>query len=66
MLWLDCRGLGMSDAELKRFVVQKAGSGMNPGITFGEPGSGFMRMNIGCPRRVLETALEQIRQALTE
>ncbi|WP_288352444.1 pyridoxal phosphate-dependent aminotransferase [uncultured Marinobacter sp.] len=66
LLWLDCRGLGMSDAELKRFFVQKAGIGMNPGITFGEPGSGFMRMNIGCPRRVLETALEQIRQALTE
>ena len=66
LLWLDCRGLGMSDAELKRFFVQEAGIGMNPGITFGEPGSGFMRMNIGCPRRVLETALEQIRQALTE
>jgi cystathionine beta-lyase len=66
LLWLDCRGLGMNDAELKRFFVQEAGIGMNPGITFGEPGSGFMRMNIGCPRRVLETALEQIRQALTE
>ncbi|MBJ7277354.1 pyridoxal phosphate-dependent aminotransferase [Marinobacter salarius] len=66
LLWLDCRGLGMSDAELKRFFVQEAGIGMNPGITFGEPGCGFMRMNIGCPRRVLETALEQIRQALTE
>ena len=66
LLWLDCRGLGMSDAELKRFFVQEAGIGMNPGITFGEPGSGFMRMNIGCPRRVLETALEQIRQALNK
>ena len=66
LLWLDCRGLGMSDAELKRFFVQEAGIGMNPGITFGEPGSGFMRMNIGCPRRVLDTALEQIRQALNK
>lgn len=66
LLWLDCRALGMSDAELKRFFVQDAGIGMNPGITFGEPGSGFMRMNIGCPRRVLETALGQIRQALNQ
>jgi len=64
LLWLDCRAMGMSDAELKQFFVQRAGVGMNPGITFGEPGSGFMRMNIGCPRRVLETALEQIRRAM--
>lgn len=64
LLWLDCRALDMEDAELKRFFVDQAGVGMNPGITFGGPGSGFMRMNIGCPRRVLETALAQIRQAM--
>ena len=63
LLWLDCRALGMDDPELKRFFVHQAGIGMNPGITFGEAGSGFMRMNIGCPRKTLETALEQIRQA---
>lgn len=65
LLWLDCRGLGMDDSELKRFFVHQAGIGMNPGMTFGEPGSGFMRMNIGCPRQVLETALGQIRQAIS-
>ncbi|WP_372971369.1 MalY/PatB family protein [Marinobacter sp.] len=64
LLWLDCRALDMEDAELKRFFVDQAGVGMNPGITFGGPGSGFMRMNIGCPRRVLETALAQICQAM--
>ncbi|WP_421911645.1 MalY/PatB family protein [Marinobacter sp.] len=64
LLWLDCRAMDMSDAELKQFFVQRARVGMNPGITFGEPGSGFMRMNIGCSRRVLEAALEQIRQAM--
>ncbi|MDX1551824.1 MAG: PatB family C-S lyase, partial [Marinobacter sp.] len=47
LLWLDCRALGMDDPELKRFFVHQAGVGMNPGITFGEAGSGFMRMNIG-------------------
>ncbi|WP_227537968.1 MalY/PatB family protein [Marinobacter vulgaris] len=64
LLWLDCCSLGMTDPELKQFFVHRAGVGMNPGITFGEAGRGFMRMNIGCPRRVLETALEQIRQAM--
>lgn len=64
LLWLDCRAMNMSDTELKHFFVHKAGIGMNPGLSFGEAGSGFMRMNIGCPRQVLETALEQIRQAM--
>ncbi|MDL0430818.1 pyridoxal phosphate-dependent aminotransferase [Marinobacter sp. TBZ242] len=63
LLWLDCRAMGMDDSALKHFFVHRAGIGMNPGATFGEPGSGFMRINIGCPRQVLETALEQIRQA---
>lgn len=64
LLWLDCRGLGLEDAELKRFFVCEASIGMNPGLSFGHQGSGFMRMNIGCPRSVLYNALVQIEAAL--
>ena len=64
LVWLDCRELAMSDAELKAFFVHQAGVGLNPGITFGEQGSGFMRLNLACPRAVLETALTRIGEAL--
>jgi len=64
LVWLDCRDLGMSDEELKAFFVHEAGVGLNPGITFGNRGSGFMRLNLACPRATLETALRQIREAL--
>lgn len=64
LMWLDCRALGLTDAELKRFFVQEAGVGMNPGISFGEPGSGFMRLNIGCSRSVLTEVLDRIENAL--
>lgn len=64
LLWLDCRDLGMDDAALKRFFVGDAKVGLNPGLVFGEGGSGFMRMNLGTPRsRVLE-AVEHIEKAL--
>jgi cysteine-S-conjugate beta-lyase len=66
LLWLDCRELGMSDAELERFFVQKARVGLSPGTLFGMGGSGFMRMNIGTSRSLVRTALEQIRQALIQ
>jgi cystathionine beta-lyase len=64
LVWLDCRALGMSDAALKQFFVHEARVGMNPGITFGDAGSGFMRLNIGAPRRIIAEALERIAGAL--
>lgn len=64
LLWLDCRALGMTDAELKRFFVHKAGLGLSQGIQFGDAGSGFMRMNIATPRQTIQTALESMTKAL--
>ncbi len=64
LLWLDCRDLGMSDRQLKDFFVHHARVGMNPGTVFGEGGSGFMRLNIGSPRRVIADALRRIANAL--
>ena len=63
LLWLDCRNLGMSDAQLKHFFINEAGVGMSPGTLFGEGGQGFMRMNIGTSRNIIATALENIRNA---
>jgi len=63
LLWLDCRELGMSDAQLKYFFINEAGIGMSPGTLFGEGGQGFMRMNIGTPRHIIATAMENIRKA---
>ena len=68
LLWLDCRALcatrGWDAAALKRFMVEQARLGMNPGTVFGTGGSGFMRMNIGAPRAVIETALRRLDAAL--
>ncbi|MEX0605706.1 MAG: PatB family C-S lyase [Marinobacter sp.] len=64
LLWLDCRKLGLSNAELKAFFIQRAKVGMNSGASFGEGGGGFMRMNIGTRRAVLAQALDQIRDAV--
>ncbi len=64
LLWLDCRPLRMNDEELQRFFVRDAGVGLSPGTVFGTGGSGFMRMNIGAPRRIVAMALERIKRAL--
>ncbi|MDO7596577.1 MAG: PatB family C-S lyase [Pseudomonadota bacterium] len=64
LLWLDCRSMALNDEELKLFFINKAKVGMNTGISFGEGGSGFMRMNIASPRAVIIQALENIKKAL--
>jgi cystathionine beta-lyase len=66
LLWLDCRGLGMNDAELKRFFVRDAQLGLSPGTLFGEHGSGFMRMNIGAPRHLVMQALQRLQEAVSK
>ena len=45
------------------FLVNDANVGMNDGLMFGEAGRGFMRMNIGSPRSVIQKALENIENA---
>jgi cystathionine beta-lyase len=64
LIWLDCRELGMTQPELTKFMLEKAKVAMNDGETFGAPGRGFMRINIGCRRAVLEEALKRIEKAV--
>lgn len=64
LLWLDCRAMSLNDEALKSFFINDAKVGMNTGISFGEGGSGFMRMNIAAPRAVIMQALGNIKKAL--
>ena len=64
LVWLDCRGLGMGNEELRDFMIRKAGLGLNGGWSFGRSLSGFMRLNAACPRPVLEKAMEQLKHAV--
>ena len=64
LVWLDCRGLGMTPEELKEFFLKKAKVAPTFGETYGEAGEGFERLNIGCPRKTLEDGLNRIRDAV--
>lgn len=64
LVWLDCRALHLSQEELVDLFVKKARLALNSGDMFGKEGTGFMRLNVGCPRATLAKALEQLRAAL--
>ncbi len=64
LMWLDCRELGMSNEELKTFMIEKAKIGLNEGYTFGRSLTGYMRLNAACPRSILEKAMKQLEEAV--
>lgn len=64
LVWLDFQELGLTENEREKLIVNKARLWLDSGAMFGEDGEGFERINIACPRIILETALEQLREAL--
>ena len=66
LAWLDLSFLGMDDSQLERFLIEKAGLFINMGNMYGESGKGFVRINIGCPRRYVIDAVERLAKAVNE
>jgi cystathionine beta-lyase len=64
LVWLDFSGLGLGEDELEELIVKKARLWLDKGTMFGKGGSGFQRVNIACPRSVLEEALLRLEKAV--
>lgn len=64
-IWLDFRSLGLTQPELVRLLVSDARLALSDGSTFGDEGTGFMRMNIGVPRAILDEGLTRLERSLS-
>lgn len=64
LLWLDFRDLGLTPEDLHVFLRREARWALTRGVSFGQGGEGFMRLNIACPRERLKRALEDLAKAL--
>lgn len=65
LLWLDFRELGLQPDELTEFLRGRAKWAVTRGQSFGEEGVGFARLNVACTRAKLDTALTQLKNAVT-
>ncbi len=66
LIWLDFRELGLPENELEDLIVNKANLWLDSGAIFGKVGEGFERINIACPRSLLEEALNNLKTAIGE
>ena len=60
LAWIDFRELAMPSAELHDFLLRRARLWLDQGTKFGAEGEGFMRINLACPRSVVDQALERL------
>lgn len=61
--WLDCRDAGAGDQPHELFL-NRARVALEPGPHFGPSGQGFVRLNFGTSRQVLDQAVEAMASAL--
>ena len=64
LIWLDCRALGFPEAKLEHLIVHEAKLWLDSGAIFGKDGEGFERINIACPRAILEEACKRLCRAV--
>ena len=65
-LWIDFNALGLSHEGLTRMLVDDARVAVSDGASFGVEGTGMVRLNIGVPRSILNTGLNNIREAVNK
>jgi cystathionine beta-lyase len=61
LAWIDMRAAGVSNPGA---FFENAGVGLQDGVEFDAPG--FARLNFGCPRSLLEEALDRMSKAILE
>ncbi|WP_018394241.1 PatB family C-S lyase [Bacillus sp. 37MA] len=63
LVWIDCRKLGLSDKELLTLFLD-AGIALGNGAKYGPGGEGFMRINVACPRSLVQDGVERMKKAV--
>lgn len=61
LLWLCCNRLQTDSATLAAFIRKKTGLYLSAGRAYGGDGDAFLRMNIACPRAILEDGLGRLK-----
>lgn len=66
LIWIDLNGLGLTDAEITKRLIQKGRLALEPGTKFGKAGSGFVRMNIGSSPETVKEGLNRLYTAFSD
>lgn len=60
LAWLDMKGTGLDEAEIKRRFIAEAGLHIEDGSMFVANGEYGIRINLACPRQIVDKALKRM------
>ena len=60
LMWLDCRGVGVSPEQFQEKLVHEAHLALNPGTDYGAQGEGFFRLNLATNHARVVEAMERM------
>ena len=66
LIWLDFSEVTDNHKELEKIIVDKAKLWLDAGVIFGRETALFERINIACPRKTVEQAMNQLKEALEQ
>ena len=64
LMWLDCSRLTDSSEELADVIRESTGLYLSEGGQYGGDGTHFLRLNVACPRSVLEDGLNRLKKGV--
>ena len=66
LAWVDCsslcKKLGINSEQLEERLIQEAKVYFNAGAHYGKAGENYLRINLACPRSILEEAVKRFLQ----
>lgn len=62
--WIDFSKLGISNEEFQKNLIDIGGIAIMPGLTYGEEGRYFIRLNVGCSIKKVEEGLQRIEKTV--
>lgn len=66
LAWVDVSAYTGPQTELRRLFAERAGVIVNDGSMFVQNAEGFLRLNLACPRAIVEKGLSRICRILNE
>ena len=64
LMWLDMNEYTDDSGSLAKYIRSKTGLYLSSGAIYRGNGSGFLRMNVACPRSLVEDGLRRLYDAL--
>lgn len=64
LLWIDCTAVTDDAGKLVHFLREHTGLYLSEGSQYGSAGTGFLRMNIACPKTLLLDGLGRLKAGL--